>query len=107
VGGGPPMAANTFPFAASDYAVAAQPMLAIGSQMGRAAIGHYLPFASALWHSLRYYFEVNNSYVKNKLRVLLFPFRHKQWNRLSAGEGGSRHETGVEVGCVAGVQSLS
>lgn len=26
---------------------------------------------------LHYYFTVNNSYVKNKLRLLIFPFRHK------------------------------
>lgn len=32
---------------------------------------------------LKYYFAVNNSYVINKLRLILFPFRHKSWGRLS------------------------
>ncbi|KAL2917881.1 Protein transport protein yif1 [Polyrhizophydium stewartii] len=31
---------------------------------------------------LRYYFNVSNSYVLNKLRLLLFPFRHSSWSRL-------------------------
>ncbi|KAI8827486.1 hypothetical protein BJ741DRAFT_540560 [Chytriomyces cf. hyalinus JEL632] len=31
---------------------------------------------------LKYYFNVSNSYVLNKLRVLLFSFRQKSWTRL-------------------------
>ncbi|OAJ36084.1 hypothetical protein BDEG_20296 [Batrachochytrium dendrobatidis JEL423] len=31
---------------------------------------------------LRYYFNVSNSYVLNKVRLLLFPYRHKSWSRL-------------------------
>ncbi|KAH6570387.1 hypothetical protein BASA60_007721 [Batrachochytrium salamandrivorans] len=31
---------------------------------------------------LRYYFNVSNSYVLNKVRLLLFPFRHTSWSRL-------------------------
>jgi hypothetical protein len=30
---------------------------------------------------LKYYFNVNNSYVINKLRLLACPFLHKQWKR--------------------------
>lgn len=30
---------------------------------------------------LRYYFDVNNSYVTQKLKVLALPFRHKEWAR--------------------------
>jgi len=30
---------------------------------------------------LKYYFNVNNSYVINKISLLLFPFRHKYWKR--------------------------
>lgn len=29
------------------------------------------------FRGLHYYFTVNNSYVKNKLKLLLFPLRHK------------------------------
>jgi hypothetical protein len=92
-------AGNAFPFLgeSSNYAAAAQPMLSIGANMGRAAIGHYLPFASALWHSLRYYFDVNNSYVVNKLKLLVFPFKHKHWYRQGANESRGRHEVGVAV----------
>jgi hypothetical protein len=31
---------------------------------------------------LKYYFNVNNRYVFNKIRLLLFPFLHRNWNRL-------------------------
>ncbi|TPX56072.1 hypothetical protein PhCBS80983_g04798 [Powellomyces hirtus] len=31
---------------------------------------------------LKYYFNVSNSYVLNKIRLLLFPFRHQSWTRL-------------------------
>lgn len=40
---------------------------------------------SNLFGSWRYYFAVSNSYVMNKLRLLLFPFLHRDWtseNRL-------------------------
>lgn len=30
----------------------------------------------------RYYFNVSNSYVFNKLRLLLFPFLNKTWSRI-------------------------
>ncbi|KAI9090048.1 YIF1-domain-containing protein [Phlyctochytrium arcticum] len=31
---------------------------------------------------LKYYFNVSNSYVFSKLRLLIFPFRHQSWTRL-------------------------
>lgn len=31
--------------------------------------------------SIKYYFAVDNSYVINKLKILLLPFIHKQWSR--------------------------
>lgn len=49
-------------------------------------------------YSLRYYFDVNNSYVQNKLRILLAPYRHKQWKRVSAEDAGSPiHDPNSEV----------
>lgn len=30
---------------------------------------------------LKHHFNVNNSYVIHKLRLLLFPWRHKPWGR--------------------------
>ncbi|KAI8886511.1 YIF1-domain-containing protein [Backusella circina FSU 941] len=32
--------------------------------------------------ALRHYFNVSNTYVMNKLKLLLFPWTHKSWNRL-------------------------
>jgi len=35
---------------------------------------------------LRYYFQLNNAFVASKIKVLLFPYRHKAWSRaVSAG----------------------
>ncbi|PWY98751.1 YIF1-domain-containing protein [Testicularia cyperi] len=39
---------------------------------------------------LKHYFNVSNSYVMHKLRIVLFPWRHKPWSRAHrhAGAGG-------------------
>ncbi len=39
---------------------------------------------------LRYYFEVNNRYVLEKLRLLLLPYRHASWGRKVSPHGGLR-----------------
>lgn len=31
--------------------------------------------------TLKHHFNVSNSYVVNKLRLVLFPWRHKPWTR--------------------------
>jgi len=36
--------------------------------------------------SIKYYFNVNNSYVVNKLSIVLCPFGHKNWSRLHLSE---------------------
>ncbi|CAI5723102.1 unnamed protein product [Peronospora farinosa] len=46
----------------------------------------YLPGAYGVWGSLKYYFTVNNSYVKSRLKILLLPFRHKNWRRMGNGD---------------------
>lgn len=46
----------------------------------------YLPGAYGMWGNLKYYFTVNNSYVKSRLKILLLPFRHKNWRRMGNGE---------------------
>jgi len=38
--------------------------------------------------SLKVYFAVDNSYVLHKLRLILLPFRHPDWNRRSETPGG-------------------
>jgi len=35
--------------------------------------------------TLRYYFDVNNSYVLSKLKLLFFPYRHAEWERSLTG----------------------
>ncbi|KZT64822.1 YIF1-domain-containing protein [Daedalea quercina L-15889] len=58
-----------------------------GMQMGRSAVaagqdyvqknlGGLIPISV-----LKHHFNVSNSYVMNKLRLLLFPWRHKPWSR--------------------------
>ncbi|KAJ5078279.1 yip1 interacting factor [Anaeramoeba ignava] len=34
---------------------------------------------------LKFYFNVNNSYILNKLKIILFPFRHENWQRIQDG----------------------
>ena len=43
--------------------------------------------ASSYLTQLRYYFDVNNSYVTQKLKVLALPFRHKEWERTVGAHG--------------------
>jgi hypothetical protein len=49
-------------------------------------ISTYLPSMA----TLRPFFNVSNSYVLHKLRVILFPWRHRPWSRAhrAAGSGG-------------------
>lgn len=47
----------------------AQIGIAYGRDLVAGGVAKYMPGASALWHSLRYYFDVNNAYVVRKLRV--------------------------------------
>lgn len=37
---------------------------------------------------IKYYFQVSNSYVLRKILLILFPYRHKDWNRISTKETG-------------------
>ena len=53
-------------------------------------INRYLPLPI-----LKHYFNVSNSYVLHKLRLVLFPWRHKPWSRAH------RHGSGSSVGGVA------
>jgi hypothetical protein len=43
--------------------------------------------ASSYLTQLRYYFDVNNAYVTQKLKVLALPFRHKGWERTVGAQG--------------------
>jgi len=43
--------------------------------------------ASSYLTQLRYYFDVNNAYVTQKLKVHALPFRHKEWERTVGAQG--------------------
>lgn len=84
--------AQAYPQAAQAPQQPAQPFNPLNfvdqSQIGQQAFsyGHdYLSrsFGSYLRSaiSLQYYFQVNTSYVRQKLLIILFPWRHKPWSR--------------------------
>jgi len=75
----PPPAAGLPPFGADNSA-----MMQFGMHYGSRVIQKTQANMAKYFFTLRglhYYFTVNNSYVKNKLRLLIFPFRHKYRRR--------------------------
>lgn len=71
------------------------PTAQIAASMGQNAFKHgqeYLEQNVNRWFNysnLKHYFNVSNSYVVNKLFLVLFPWRHKPWSRKqSVGPGG-------------------
>lgn len=70
--------------------LAANPVAAIAMQQGKqfvqSSVAKYLPGAVALWNSLHFYFHVDNKYVQRKLKRILFPFTHKQWERRQSSQ---------------------
>ncbi|KND01851.1 protein transporter YIF1 [Spizellomyces punctatus DAOM BR117] len=60
----------------------------LGMQLGGKALQQAQENLNQNWNRwinvphLKYYFNVSNSYVFNKIRLLLFPFRHQSWTRL-------------------------
>jgi len=61
--------------------VSANPLTQIGLNYGK---NMWERSRVSSWFSLdplKYYFNVNNSYVVNKLKILLCPFLHKSWKR--------------------------
>jgi hypothetical protein len=74
------MGVNMTPFA--------QPMMAMGQQMLDQQLSR-LSAGSSYLSGLRYYFNVTNSYVLQKLKIVLCPFTNKVWKRIDvSGAGG-------------------
>ena len=48
--------------------------MAYGRDLVRGSLSQYMPGAVTLWHSLRYYFDVNNTYVVRKMGVSSYCF---------------------------------
>ncbi|PWN40915.1 YIF1-domain-containing protein [Ceraceosorus guamensis] len=59
-------------------------MAAAGQEYVGKNFGSFLPVPL-----LKHYFNVSNSYVLHKLRLVLFPWRHKPWSRLHAAAAGA------------------
>lgn len=53
--------------------------------------GSYIPVAG----ELKYYFKVSNSYVWRKLLLILFPYRHLNWTRMTTTETAGSSGAGV------------
>ncbi|SNX86214.1 related to YIF1 - protein required for the fusion of COPII transport vesicles with the Golgi [Melanopsichium pennsylvanicum] len=64
-----------------------QHMAAVGGEYVQKNFNALLPMPV-----LKHYFNVSNSYVLHKLRIVLFPWRHKPWSRAH------RHSSGGGVG---------
>lgn len=54
-------------------------------------VARYAPGALSFLQSLRYYFDINQSYVYYKLKKLLFPFVSKTWSRISINDQSNPH----------------
>ncbi|ORY07882.1 hypothetical protein K493DRAFT_201596 [Basidiobolus meristosporus CBS 931.73] len=60
---------------------------AIGMQFGRSAVMAGQDYVNKNLDryvnvtNLKFYFNISNMYVVNKIRLLLFPFRHQTWSR--------------------------
>jgi len=85
-GGGQPSGTNM-----PDYFKSVSPeMLNFGLNAGKDIFNKqrdkWMPGVSGFWHSLKYYFSVNNQYVIKKITVILYPASNKMWNRLQADE---------------------
>ncbi len=65
----------------------ADPTAQMGFQMGQTALKHGQEIVEQNLNryvnvsALKHYFNVSNSYVMNKLILVLFPWRHKPWSR--------------------------
>lgn len=53
--------------------------------------GSYIPPAG----ELKYYFKVSNSYVWRKLALILFPYRHRNWARMTTADSAGSSGSGV------------
>ncbi|CAH2354335.1 protein transport protein Yif1p [[Candida] railenensis] len=49
---------------------------------------------------INYYFKVSNSYVLRKVGVILFPYRHKNWNRLTSSSDPSQQPSSSSTSSV-------
>jgi len=60
--------------------------------LSESTFAKYMPGVTIVWKSLKYYFDVNNTMIYQKLGRLLFPFRIKDWKRKNPAHGGGEAE---------------
>jgi len=67
-----------------------EPTAQMGFQVGKSAMAAGQEYMENNFNryvsipALKHYFNVSNSYVLNKLILVLFPWRHKPWSRQQA-----------------------
>ena len=79
----------------------AKVMGAMASEAAKTAAANYFgganiseiqkTFTGSRLNVLRYYFEVNNAYVMEKLKILLLPYRHGDWERRTVTAAGGTY----------------
>jgi hypothetical protein len=72
------------------------PMGSMALNYGQSLVTNNMSFLLSYLVAFRYYFQVDNQYVRAKLRLLLFPFAHKDWTRkaTSAAEQQQQQQQG-------------
>lgn len=48
-------------------------------------------------HGLKYYFRLNNAYLQTKIKILLAPYLHKEWERTTAQDTGKPNPPDLDV----------
>ncbi|EPS43997.1 hypothetical protein H072_2024 [Dactylellina haptotyla CBS 200.50] len=74
------------------------PAAQLGFQIGSSAMKNSRELLEANmnryvnYNVLKHYFNVSNSYVLNKIRLVIFPWRHRPWSRVPKGVGPGQPE---------------
>jgi len=80
-----PGLSNVFPDFQSNLGIANPLAQSAFTHLGQQVFGNTTQLVNSQYNksfsTLKYYFNVNNSYVVNKVKLLLFPLRHVYWRR--------------------------
>lgn len=79
-----------------------QHMAAVGGEYVQKNFNALLPMPV-----LKHYFNVSNSYVLHKLRIVLFPWRHKPWSRAHRHSSGGGHVSSAYAESTSAVKTAS
>jgi len=79
------------------------PTAQMGFQIGKSAVDAGQQYVEQNFNryvnvsALKHYFNVSNSYVVNKLYIVLFPWRHRPWSRQQTRSSGATVGNGANV----------